>query len=144
MTETTAKQPLPRNIGLFGGTGFVGSYLIDALLANDFHPVLLVRPGSEARVRHLDRCTIVSGDIDDSDAIKRVVDGSDAVIYNIGILREFPDRGISFARLQDEAARRVIDIAEANGVRRFLLMSANGVRQDGTEYQRTKYAAEVT
>jgi NADH dehydrogenase len=31
-------------VTVFGGTGFVGGYLIDALLANGHHPVLLVRP----------------------------------------------------------------------------------------------------
>ena len=143
MTGTTAEQPSKQRIGLFGGTGFVGSYLIDALLASNFHPVVLVRTGSETKLRQLNRCTIVNGDIDDADAIKRVVDGSDALIYNIGILREFPKRNITFARLQDEAARRVIDAASAAGVRRFLLMSANGVKPDGTPYQRSKYNAEA-
>ena len=143
MTGTTTEQPSLRRIGLFGGTGFVGSYLVDALLASNFHPVVLVRNGSETKLRQLNRCTIVNGDIDDADAIQRVVKGSDAVIYNIGILREFPKRGITFARLQDEAARRVIDTAAAAGVRRFLLMSANGVKPDGTAYQRSKYNAEA-
>ena len=143
MTGTTAEQPSKQSIGLFGGTGFVGSYLIDALLASNFHPVVLVRNGSETKLRQLNRCTIVNGDIDDADAIKRVVDGSDALIYNIGILREFPKRNITFSRLQDEAARRVIDAASAAGVRRFLLMSANGVKPDGTPYQRSKYNAEA-
>ncbi len=132
-----------QRVGLFGATGFVGSYLVDALLANDMQPALLVRAGSEPKVRHRDRCLVVNGDIDDASAIERIVDGSDAIIYNIGILREFPNRGITFARLQDEAARRVIDTAAAMDVRRFLLMSANGVKPDGTAYQRTKYNAEA-
>ncbi len=133
----------PQRVGLFGGTGFVGGYLVDALLENDMHPVLLVREGSESRVQQCERCTIVNGDIDDADAVKQVVDGSDAIIYNIGILREFPNRGITFEKLHDEAARRVMDAATAAGVRRFLLMSANGVKPDGTGYQRTKYRAET-
>jgi len=143
VTGTTAEKPSQQRIGLFGGTGFVGSYLVDVLLANNFHPVVLVRKGSETKLRQLNRCTIVNGDIDDADAIKRVVDDSDALIYNIGILREFPKRGITFAKLQDEAARRVMDTAVAAGVRRFLLMSANGVKPDGTAYQRSKYHAET-
>ena len=143
MTGTTAEQPSLQRIGLFGGTGFVGSYLVDALLASNFHPVVLVRAGSEAKLRQLNRCTIVNGDIDDADAIKRVADDSDALIYNIGILREFPKRGITFAKLQDDAARRVMDAAAAAGVRRFLLMSANGVKPGGTAYQRSKYNAEA-
>ena len=142
MTETSLDATSVQNVGLFGGTGFVGSYLIDRLLAQDFHPVLLVRPGSESRVEQHDRCTIVSGDIDDEDAIGQVAAASDALIYNIGILREFPQRGITFDGLQERAAKRTMDAAVAAGVRRYLLMSANGVEAGQTPYQRSKLGAE--
>ncbi|MDJ0832190.1 MAG: NAD(P)H-binding protein [Gammaproteobacteria bacterium] len=132
----------PRRVGIFGGTGYVGSYLVDALLVNNMHPVLLVRPGSEDRVEYANRCTIVSGDIDDQDAINQVAAQSDALIYNIGILREFPRRGITFERLQYSAACQTMDAAVDKGVSRFLLMSANGVKADGTAYQSSKYRAE--
>jgi len=46
-------------VTLFGGTGFVGGYLIDALLANEHHPVLLVRPGSQDKVSQPGQCTLV-------------------------------------------------------------------------------------
>ncbi len=142
MTNGTQRNSLPQRIGLFGGTGFVGSYLVDALLANDFHPVLLVREGSKQRIEQRDRCTIVIGDIGDDSAVRRVVEDCDALIYNIGILREFPDRGITYEKLHVEGARRTMDAATVTGVRRFLLMSANGVKADGTGYQRTKFRAE--
>jgi NADH dehydrogenase len=64
------------------------------------------------------------------------------VIYNIGILREFPAQHVTYQALHFEGARRAMDAAEDAGVRRFLLMSANGVKADGTGYQRTKYEAE--
>ncbi len=136
------RENSPLRVGIFGGTGYVGSHLVDALLANDMHPVLLVRPGSEDRIEQQNRCTIVSGDIDDRVAIDRVAADSDALIYNIGILREFPSRGITFEHLQYAAACSTMDAAVSNGVRRFLLMSANGVKPDGTNYQNTKYRAE--
>ena len=142
MNDATAKSASPQRVALFGGTGFVGSYLVDALVANKLQPVLLVRRGSEDKVEQADKCKIVSGDIDDAEAIKQVIENSDAVIYNIGILREFPHRGVTYDNLQLEAARRVMDTAVASGVRRFLLMSANGIKFDGTPYQRTKYLAE--
>ncbi len=142
MTTDTSSPDEIRSVGLFGGTGFVGSYIVDELLAQGFHPVLLVREGSETRVEQRERCTLVSGDIDDVDAIRQVAKASDALIYNIGILREFPQRGISFDGLQDAAARRVMDAAIAGGVRRFLLMSANGVDAGLTAYQRSKREAE--
>jgi uncharacterized protein YbjT (DUF2867 family) len=129
-------------VTVFGGTGFVGDYLIDALLEHGHHPVLLVRPGSISRVTQAGQCTLVNGDIADTGAVRKAVDGADAVIYNIGILREFPARGITYEALHFEGARRAMDAAKEAGVRRFLLMSANGVKADGTGYQRTKYMAE--
>jgi NADH dehydrogenase len=129
-------------VAIFGGTGFVGSYIIDALVEGDHQPVVLVRPGSEDKLRHPNECEQVVGDIDDPQAIAETLAGSEAAIYNIGILREFPERGITYEALHYEGAVRVIDAAREAGVKRFLLMSANGVKPDGTGYQRTKYAAE--
>ncbi|MFQ5995468.1 MAG: NAD(P)H-binding protein [Acidiferrobacterales bacterium] len=129
-------------VALIGGTGFVGSYLVDELIAQDHQPVLLVRPGSELKVQQSDRCTLVPGDAKDSESIRRTLDGCDAAIYNVGLLREFKSKGITFDELHYQAARRTIDSASALAVRRFILMSANGVKPDGTDYQRTKYLAE--
>jgi uncharacterized protein YbjT (DUF2867 family) len=129
-------------VTVLGGTGFVGSYLIDELLERGHHPVLLVRPASLHKVNQSGRCTQIYGDIGDPQAVRSAIEGADAVIYNIGILREFPARGATYAALHFEGAKRAIDTAEAAGVRRFLLMSANGVRGDGTGYQRSKYLAE--
>lgn len=129
-------------VALFGGTGFIGSYLVDALLEAGHDPVLLVRPGSEHKVRRADRCSVVPGDVDDAAAIAATLKSCDAAAWLIGILREQPRKGITFEALQYQAARRVIDAAVSQGVRRFLLMSANGARPEGTPYERTKYRAE--
>lgn len=127
---------------IFGGTGFVGSYLIDALLAAGHEPALLVRPGSEYKVRHADRCRVTAGEINNPSAIDATLDGCDAAIYLIGVLREDPSAGITFRAMQYEGACRAIDAAKSRNVDRFLLMSANGVKPDGTPYQRTKFEAE--
>jgi NADH dehydrogenase len=129
-------------VALFGGTGFIGSYVIDALLAAGHDPVALVRPGSEHKVRQAERCRLVPGDVDNPAAIVSTLKSCDAAIFLIGILREQPKQGITFEALQYEAARRVIDTATAQGVRRLLLMSANGVSAEGTAYESTKFRAE--
>jgi len=129
-------------VALYGGTGFVGSYLVDALVAHGHTPRLLVRPGSEEKVVQPQRCEIVSGEIEDAGAVAECLRGADAAIYNIGLIREFPAKGITWEAMQYQGAARVMDAAVKTGVRRFLLMSANGVKPEGTGYQRTKYRAE--
>lgn len=129
-------------VALFGGTGFVGSYLVEALLQAGHEPALLVRAGSEARVVERDRCRLIGGDIGQTGAIASTLDGCDAAIYNIGILQEDPSAGVTFKALQYDGARAAVDAAVAAGVRRFILMSANGVKATGTAYQETKFGAE--
>ncbi|MGD9388469.1 MAG: NAD(P)H-binding protein, partial [Gammaproteobacteria bacterium] len=129
-------------VALFGGTGFVGSYLVDTLLAHGHTPRLLVRSGSESKVVQRERCEIVPGDIEDAAAVAECLAGADAVIYNIGLLREFPAQGITWEKMHYEGVVRVVDAAGQAGVRRFILMSANGVKPEGTGYQSTKYRAE--
>lgn len=129
-------------VALIGGTGFVGSYIVDALLDAGHEPALLVRPGSEHRMREANRCLTVAGDLKDDAALARLLEGADAAIYLVGILREEPAAGITFEATQFDGARRCIDKAVQLGVRTFLLMSANGARPDGTPYQSSKYRAE--
>lgn len=127
-------------IALFGGTGFVGSYILDALVASNFSPKVLVRKGSESKL--ITDCDIVYGDISDSDAVRNTLKDVDAIIYNIGIIREFPSDGIKYKDLHYEGVRRCIRLAEEMNISRFILMSANGVRENGTGYQHFKFKAE--
>ena len=76
------------------------------------------------------------------EALRQTLEGADAVIYNVGLLREYPSQGITFEEAHYEGVRRVVDAAKEAGVRRFLLMSANGVESASTPYQETKLRAE--
>lgn len=130
-------------VGIIGGTGFVGSYIIDALLEAGHIPRVLVRPGSEGKLIQAERCESVAGDVSSPVALERCLQGADAVIYLIGILREFPARGITFEDSQYNGVERTVAAAQKQGVKHFVLMSANGVKPGGTRYQDTKYRAEA-
>ena len=129
-------------VAIVGGTGFVGGYLVEALLGAGHEVRALVRPGSESKLQQRERVTIVSGDLASTQALRELVDGSDAVIYNVGLLREFPGKGITFEQTQYQGVVDTIEAMQATGVARLLLMSAIGVKEDGTKYQSTKYRAE--
>jgi NADH dehydrogenase len=129
-------------VAIFGGSGFVGSYLVDALIAAGHEPSLMVRFGSERKVRQVERCRLVAGNLSSTTAIDATLENCDAVIYNVGILRESPKQGITFEELQYNRVVRVSESAKTHGISRFLLMSANGAKSTGTPYQETKFRAE--
>tara|TARA_Y100000748_G_scaffold5193_1_gene4656 strand:+ start:362 stop:1288 length:927 start_codon:yes stop_codon:yes gene_type:complete len=129
-------------VAVFGGTGFVGSYIIDNLIDSQYTPRILVRKKSKKKIISADKCELVIGDIFDEKAIKEVLNGVDAVIYTIGLIREFPSLGITFEKLHFEGAVKCMDLSFQTGVKRFILMSANGVCPDGTGYQKTKWMSE--
>ena len=60
-------------VALFGATGFVGSYIIDYLIAEQFEPSILIRKGSEKKILQSDKCRIISGDINDVNAIDETI-----------------------------------------------------------------------
>ncbi|MBC8346423.1 MAG: NAD(P)H-binding protein [Candidatus Marinimicrobia bacterium] len=129
-------------IAIFGGTGFVGSYIIDELISSGMIPSMLVRQGSKHKLSQAEKCEIVNGDISDISAIKETIQEAEAIIYLIGIIREFPRKGITYENLHFAGARDCMDLAGEMGIKRFILMSANGVKMDGTGYQQTKFIAD--
>ena len=129
-------------VALFGGTGFVGSYIIDELLAQKMTPRILVRKESQSKLYQEGGYEVIQGDLDNESAIRDTIKGCEVVIYNVGIIREFPSKGITFENLHFDGAKRCIDIAKDEQVSRFILMSANGVKKNGTGYQKTKILAD--
>ena len=127
---------------LIGGTGFVGSYIIDELIKQNMTPRLLVRNGAQSKLLQKEKCELVFGDVDDNTAVMETLKDCSSVIYNIGIIREFPAIGITYEKLHYLGAKRCIDAAVNFKIDRFILMSANGVKADGTGYQKTKMLAE--
>ena len=129
-------------VAVIGGTGFVGSYIAEALVRDGHEVSVLVRQGSESKVPKDIPAKITTGDISSQAALNETLEGCDAAIYCVGILRAFPRKGITFEDTQYKGVVRVIEAAIANGVGRFVLMSANGVKVPGTPYQETKRRAE--
>ncbi|MBJ6725443.1 complex I NDUFA9 subunit family protein [Geomesophilobacter sediminis] len=125
---------------LTGGTGFVGRHVRKALLSRGHTIKLLVHRKSGALEPGEEE---VSGDVGDAFTFSDAVRGCDATINLVGIIREFPGRGMTFNRLHVEATKNVILAAKGAGVTRHLQMSALGTsKETGGGYFRTKWQAE--
>jgi NADH dehydrogenase len=129
-------------VAVLGGTGFVGHYLTEKLLHHGHMPRLLIRENSPHFSKQTQPFEWTRGDIEENKTLRRLLTGVDAVIYNIGILREHSAKGISFQKYQYEWVAKTVELAKEQQIKRFLLMSANGAELGLTPYQRTKLAAE--
>jgi uncharacterized protein YbjT (DUF2867 family) len=126
-----------------GSTGFVGNHVLQKLLEKGHQVKALVRPGSEYKIKKPDEVDVVPGTVEEIADLTQGMQGCDAVIHLVGIIRAFPSRGVTFEKLHTEATANVIAAAKEAGVGKLLHMSALGAREDGpTPYLRTKFAAE--
>jgi uncharacterized protein YbjT (DUF2867 family) len=125
-----------------GATGYVGSYLVPALLRHGHTVRALVRDDAPA-LRAMDGVTVARGDITEPGSLVGIFDDVDTVVHLVGIIDETPSKGVTFERIHVEGTEHVVEAAQVAGVRRFIHMSANGARPDGVSaYQTTKWQAE--
>lgn len=126
-----------------GGTGFAGSYVLHSLRDAGHDLRVLVRKGSERKLPFTDGLSIVHGDLGEPGGWENALVGVDAIIHLVGIIREFPSRGVTFHKLHTEATRRIVEAAVRAGVKKIIHMSANGASESGASaYQRTKWEGE--
>lgn len=125
-----------------GASGYVGRAVVEALIRRGHEVVALQRPGSE-RAFQQPGVRTVGGNIVDPASLRGRIDGCDAVVHLVGIIREIPRRGVTMDAIHRQGTRNVVDEARRAGIRRFLHMSALGTRPNAVSaYHRSKWAAE--
>lgn len=131
---------------VFGGSGFIGRYVVAAFLAKGWRVrVVSRRPGA---LGHL-RMTAAAGQLEmkraaiqDSSAVANAVQGADAVINLVGILAE--NRRQSFDDLHAMGAGILAEAAAKAKVGAFVQVSAIGADpRSPAHYARSKAAGEA-
>ena len=125
-----------------GGSGFVGHHLIQTLIDQGHTVRCLIRHVSAVPAAS-EYIETTIGDVTQPEGLEQAMSGCDAVIHLVGIIRAFPQRGITFNKLHIEATRNIVAATEKSGIRRYLHMSANGASPQAHEkYALTKWHAE--
>ena len=128
------------NVFLTGATGFVGSHLVQGLVAAGHSVRAMVHSLGKARTS-APGIEYAPGNILEPASLRDIMPGCDAVIHLVGIIDEF--RGASFERIHHEGTRKVVAAARASRIRRFVQMSALGTRPNAVvAYHKTKWKGE--
>ncbi|MEZ5922963.1 MAG: complex I NDUFA9 subunit family protein [Hyphomicrobiaceae bacterium] len=130
---------------VLGGAGFLGRHVVRALAARGWrirvacrHPDLAGHLQPLGRVGQIHS---VRADIRDEAAVRRALEGADAVVNLISVL--VPSGRQTYRALHTEGARRVAVAARDAGVRNLIYVSAIGAdAKSSSVYARTKGEAE--
>jgi uncharacterized protein YbjT (DUF2867 family) len=135
-----------RLVTVFGGSGFVGRYVVQRLAHRGWRIRTAVRRPVDAEFLRtygdVGQVGLVQANIRDDASVAAAVAGADAVINLCGLLHESGKQ--TFAAVHAIGAARVARAAQAAGVKRLAQISAIGASETSTaEYARTKAAGEA-
>ena len=139
-------EAAPGLITVFGGSGFVGSQVVQDLARRGWRiRVAVRRPDRAYRLQtsgHVGQIQAVRCDATDPAQVEAALAGADAAINLIGILYE--GGGRSFKALHVDAARNIAAACAAAGVDRLVHISAVGANpESASRYAGTKAAGEM-
>jgi 2-alkyl-3-oxoalkanoate reductase len=133
---------MARLAAMTGATGFVGRYIVGALVARGWNVRILARrPPDHPQLAHL-KLDVVFGDLSDRSALRKLVEGVDTVIHAAGLIKA-PTATAFRAVNVDGTVNLASAIKESRQMRRVLLVSSIAAREPQlSDYAHTKRAGE--
>lgn len=133
-------------VTIFGGSGFVGRYVVKALAQRGYRiRVACRRPDLAGHLRPLGsvgQIQPIQANLRYPESVERALDGSYAVINLVGILYNSGKQ--NFDAVQAHGARVVAKAAKQAGISTYVHMSAIGAdAASDVDYQRTKAEGEA-
>jgi farnesol dehydrogenase len=159
--KSTSPFAKPANIFVTGGTGFIGTKLVNALVEKGHTVHVLQRSSSNTDGLNHPRIKLVKGDITNPESLIEGMKGCTQVYHLAGYPRNWSKDPTVYAKVNIDATHSVFEAAKKNKVQRVLFVSSivtlgpshpGEVRNEGmvrttshyfTEYERTKAIAEA-
>jgi NADH dehydrogenase len=134
-----------KNVTVFGGSGFIGRYVVEKLAAKDCIIRVPTRSLDKAKflkpLGDIGQIVPVPFSLNHPESIARAVDGADAVINLTGILYEKGKN--TFERVHHQGAMMIASAAASAGVKRLIHVSAIGADPNSpSKYAQSKYWGE--
>ncbi|MGY6707198.1 MAG: complex I NDUFA9 subunit family protein [Rhizobiaceae bacterium] len=141
----TPVTQIPRLVTIFGGSGFVGRHLVQALARRGYRIRVAVRNPHVAQhlqpLGNVGQIHAIQANLRHRGSIERAVQGADCVVNLVGILHESGKQ--RFDAIQAEGARAVAEAARAAGARLVHLSAIGADPESESVYARSKAAGEA-
>jgi UDP-glucose 4-epimerase len=126
-----------------GGAGFIGSHLVDELVATGCRVTVLdnLSTGHRHNLDHLgDRIDFVEGDIRDAKLMDQVIKGCEVVFHLAAVVSvtQSVQDPVHSCEVNDLGSVRVLDASRRNGVRRVVMSSSSAVYGDDPRLPKTE------
>ena len=127
-----------------GATGYIGSHLVQRLVAMNERPRCLVRRASAIGGLPASAVDVVYGDITDPGSLRAALTGVDRVVHLAAVTANIKETAqVSYHKINVQGTRNLIEAARAAGVARVVMLSGIGA-QPGAEgsWIRTRWEGE--
>ncbi|MEP1231368.1 MAG: complex I NDUFA9 subunit family protein [Litorimonas sp.] len=133
-------------VTVFGGSGFLGRYVVRALVADGWRVrVALRRPHTSQDLKVIGgvgQVQLMQANLRYENSIEAAMQGADAVVNLVALLYETGEQ--TFEALHVEGADKLAKIAAAKGITNFAHVSSIGANPESdSEYSRTKGLGEA-
>ena len=132
-------------VSIFGGTGFIGKYLVNSLLQNGYYVNVLSRNAQKKKkditTFKLGQCRYFNCNIKDKKKIKEILVDSNIVINLIGLL--INTKKNSFEDIHVQGLKNLVSVCKELGIEKIIHLSAIGANDKSlSTYSQTKYKGE--
>jgi uncharacterized protein YbjT (DUF2867 family) len=132
-------------VTVFGGSGFVGRYIVRQLAKAGYRIRIAVRDCERANFLKtsgdIGQIIIVPTSVNSEKEVSSAIEGARFVVNAVGILYE--QRTQKFGKIHSEGAARIARISRVKGVEKLILLSAIGAHSGSNSlYARTKAEGE--
>src|SRR5829696_7139407 len=141
----SARPFSPQIVTMFGGSGFLGRYVVQALARRNYRIRVAVRrpnlAGHVQPIGDVGQIQAVQANLRFPSSIQAAVQGASAVVNLVGILQESGRQ--TFDAVQADGARTVAEAAAAAGARVVHVSAIGADPASKSAYARTKAAGEA-
>ena len=109
------------NVFVTGGTGYIGSRVIPALIARGHIVRALIRPGSEKRLPKDARPIL--GNALDASSFARHIEPSDTFLQLVGVAHPGPSKAEEFKKIDLVSVRESVGAVKGSSIRHFIYLS---------------------